>query len=334
MSSTPAAKRDRWFGVLRWALLVVAITDLAALKTGLVSHAHVVLAWLMGAALLVFGARVIQLAIPPFGRALPPAHRLARLAVAAGVVVALAGGLANWLLGLQGYVILHEQEKARLRAGAELQAFEPGPWADIDELEVLLGLDELELVPAGESGFFPASHLSVWRGHRQPVRLVVEPRHSRASGPLRFHQGAFGFAPRIVILKNGEATETLFDKIVPFLTERHGPDGIRFTGSFTIADADLRVEGAIRLDSLDEGLRGHATLDLTVELAGSALGSGSLLPGHFAELDGGYRIGFAGLNRWSEIVISRRSYGKVMLGGAGLAAAGGFLLVFLHWASR
>jgi hypothetical protein len=327
MSSSSVSDRDRWFTVFRWASLALAVVDLTALKAGLVSHSHWILASLMVTALLAFSARVVQQVILLFLRRQRSLRLLARMAVAAGVALALGGGLANWALGLQGYVILTETEKARLRGGAELQGFEPGPLGDVAELDVVLGLDELELVPAGTEGYFPMSRLRVWRGHDEPASLQVSPQESAGAGPLRFHQGAFGFAPRIVILRDGDNTETLFDKVVPFLTERRGPRGILFNGSFTIAKADLRVEGVIRLDSLDEGLRGHATLDLAVTHGDEPLGSGSLLPGKFAELEGGYRVGFAGLKRWSEIVVSRRSYGTVVLLGTVLALAGALLFL-------
>jgi len=327
MSSVPATSRERAFGAIRWTLLVLAVADLAALKAGLAAHSHLILAALMAATMLAFGARAVQL----FVLRSAPVQRFARLAIALGVVIAVGGGLTNWALGLQGYVILTEGEKARLGDGAELQGFEPGPLARIDELDVLLGLDELDLVPSGPDRFFPASHLRVWRGHDSPVSLIVDPRNSRGAGSLRFHQGAFGFAPRIVVLQEGEAQETVFDKVVPFLTERRGPEGILFNGSFTIAEADLRVEGGISLDSLDEGMRGHATLDLTVTLGEKLLGRGRLLPGHFADLENDYRVGFAGLKRWSEIVISRRSYGAFVLTGTVLAVVGALLLPVARW---
>ena len=324
-------KNDRWFALLRWVLLVAAIIDLAALKTGMVSHSHFVLAWLMAAVMLAFGARLVQLVVRRFRGSSRQVHAYASMTVAAGIFIAVGGGLANWMLGLQGYVILIEQEKVRLQGGVELQAFEPGPLAAIGELEVVVGLDDLDLVPSGHDSFFPASHLRVWRGHDRPVALIVNPRQSGGAGTLRFHQGAFGFAPRIVILKEDETQEILFDKVVPFLTERRGPEKIYFNGSFTIEEDDLRVEGAISLDSLDQGMRGHATLDLTVMQGEELLGRGSLLPGHFADLDGGYRVGFAGLKMWSEIVLSRRSYGTVVLSGAVLAVIGLLLLPLARW---
>ena len=317
--------KDRWFTGIRWVLLVFAVGDLAALKNGLWAHSHLILAGLMGLAMAAFVARGVQLIVLRVAGTRSGIQVYAGMVLAAGVALALGGGLANWTMGLQGYVILTEAETARLHDGSELQGFEAGPFGDVDELDVVVGLDELELTPAGADGFSPVSHLQVWRGHHQPVSLTLSPTAHGAAGSLRFYQGAFGFAPRIVILREGETKETLFDKVVPFLTERHGPRGIVFNGSFTVEQSDLRVEGMIRLDSLDEGMRGHATLELSVHAAGKTVGSGSLLPGHFADMDDGIRVGFAGLHKWSEIVLSRRSYGPFVLAGAILAAAGGLL---------
>ena len=60
---------------------------------------------------------------------------------------------------------------------------------------------------------------------------------------------------------------------------------------------------------------------------GQVLGAGKLRPGEFADLEGGYRVGFAGLKKWAEIDISRRNYPGPILWGAGVAAAG--VLVWL-----
>ena len=85
------------------------------------------------------------------------------------------------------------------------------------------------------------------------------------------------------------------------------------------------------LASLDEGMQGHATLHLTVERDGELIGRGSLLPGRFAEIDQGYRVGFAGLEKWSEIDISRRHQGGLVLAGMGLAVAGAALWGVAAW---
>jgi hypothetical protein len=160
------------------------------------------------------------------------------------------------------------------------------------------------------------------------VRLHVAPLESDSSGSLRFFQGAFGFAPRIVILH--EET-TLFDRVVPFVTERQGASGISFEGRFTLESERLDVQGVIDLANLDEALRGHAILHLEVSQDGLPLGSGSLRPGHFAEIEKGYRIGFAGLEKWSEVDIMRRNYGQVVVAGAALALAGALLWPVARW---
>ena len=89
-----------------------------------------------------------------------------------------------------------------------------------------------------------------------------------------------------------------------------------------MARADLAVRGTVSLDSLDEALRGHPTLELEVQRAGELLGRGPLRPGHFAELDDGFRIGFVALSYWSEIDLSRRTYSGVLRAGGWMALAG------------
>ncbi len=70
---------------------------------------------------------------------------------------------------------------------------------------------------------------------------------------------------------------------------------------------------------------------MTVSREGEVLGQGSLLPGHFAELEGGYRAGFAGLQMWSEIVISRRNYRGVVLAGVTCSLVGLMVWVVARW---
>jgi hypothetical protein len=253
---------------------------------------------------------------------------VAELTVLVGVLLALTAGMANWLLRLQGTLILSEREAVPLHGGTALQVFDAGVLARLEEMGVSLVLEELELLPAGGDGFYPASRLRVWRDPEKPSRIQVTPRRRGAFGALRFHQGAFGFAPRIVLLREGE---TLFDRVVPFLSERHGHAGLSFDGRFTLERESLVVEGSVDLATLDEGMRGHATLVLSVTRNGDILGRGALLPGHFADLDQGYRIGFAGLDRWSEIVVSRRNYGQLVLAGAGLASLGLLLWPLAAW---
>jgi len=309
-------------------LLGLAVADLALLKTGRISHPPAILAALFALVILAFALRWVAL----FREALSGSrrrHTWAALAGATGILLALGGGTANWALGLQGFAILAEQESVPLYGGTALQKFESGPLARIEEMDLHLALDELELTPAGPDAFLPTSLLRIWAADDEPAALRVTPSTRARFGSLWFLQGAFGFAPRIVILQGQEESRTVFDRVVPFTTERHGPAGLSFSGSFTIASENLTVEGWVDLQSLDEAMRGHAMLELSVAREDELLGSGRLLPGHFADLDDGYRIGFAGLEKWSEIVISRRNYGSLVLAGTVLASIGGLLwLVF------
>lgn len=333
----PLSRRRRRIGrwkavsLVPWGILLLAIADWVALRIGLLHHTPAVLAWLVAlamAALLVRGA----VCIVALARRRRPAAGAEALLIA-GLLTALGAGAANWLLGLQGFVVLHEGERVPLADGRHLVELTGGPLARIGEIDLVLGLEEVELRPvgpAGTRGFVPRSRLLVERPGAEPRRVAVEPRHLAAVGPLRLHQGAFGFAPRIVIERDGE---TVFDRVVPFTTERRDRDGVRgvsFEGVFTLARESLRVDGRVDLASLDAALRGHATLHLAVRRDGELLGRGRLLPGHFAEIGDGYRVGFTGLERWSEIDLSRRGYGEVLLGGAAVAGLG-LLALPLAW---
>lgn len=315
---------------VRWLLLLLGALDLVALKSGWVSHHPAVLGVLVGGALISFLVRIVELALSLRSEK-RRMRTLSAMLGSAGIVIALVAGMANWLLGLQGFAILNEGESVALHGGAALQEFDAGPLAQIEEMGVHLILEELELVASGTESFFPESRMLAWREGQEPVRLSVTPSTRAAFKPLWFFQGAFGFAPRIVIVKQGETDETVFDHVVPFITERRGPTGISFNGSFTLASEDLLVEGQVDLATLDEGMRGHATLQLAVSRDEEVLGSGKLLPGHFAEIGEGYRVGFAGLEQWSEIVITRRNYGRVVAAGGLIALLGGMLWLLASW---
>jgi hypothetical protein len=149
--------------------------------------------------------------------------------------------------------------------------------------------------------------------------VAIDPGARATAGPLHLYQGAFGFAPRIVLTRAGE---TVFDRVVPFTTERTDAKGVVFEGSFLLEREGLTAHGRVDLDSLDGGMRGHATLEIELARGDELLGRGRLLPGHFAEVADGYRVGFAGLAKWSEIDVARRSYPGVMLAGGALALTG------------
>lgn len=245
-------------------------------------------------------------------------RELGRILVLTGLLIVFGGGLANWLYSLQGAVILLEGDAVPLAKGAHLQEFEGGPLSRIDELNLTLQLEKLDLVPSA-NGFVPSSRVRCVRATGPVAVLELRPLRSASLGSLRFHQGAFGFAPRIVILRGGK---TVFDRAVPFTTERRGAAGVSFEGSFAIKKEDLVVRGAVDLSGLDARMRGHAKLGIEVLHGKKKLGGGELLPGHFSDLADGYRVGFAGLARWSEIDISRRNYPQPMLGGAVLVVCG------------
>jgi len=325
--SAPTGSAERgvsWWrvtGWVAWVLLALAVADWMWLRRGSAPHPPSWLVALVGLTTVAFLARGLAVLAAALRGLVRPVTAAGELLAILGVVGALAAGSANWLLGLQGYVILREREVARLREGADLQMFEAGPLADLEEMDLRIGLDELEFVPTGDGAFFPRSILQVdRRGER--TRTSTDPHTAGQAGSLRFYQGAFGFAPRVVILR-GE--ELLFDRVVPFVTRLHDRRGITFSESFDVESTRLHVDGEIDLASLDEAMRGHASLSLSLSRDGEPLGQGTLLPGHFADLDAGFRVGFAGLERWSEIDVARRNYAGPVLAG-GVAALLGVLL--------
>jgi hypothetical protein len=316
---------------LPWLLLLVAVADWIALRSGWLSHHPWVLATVVGAVIILLLLRLGLVAWSLRARRRKPGPATGEALLVVGALVALVAGMANWTLGLQGFVVLNEGEAIPLHGGSHLQQFDGGPLARVDEMNVVLTLEELKLLPSGTDFFYPESHLLVQRGTGAPQRVSIGTGSTGSVGSLRFHQGAFGFAPRIVILKD---EETVLDRAVPFTTQRSGPAGISFVGSFTIEKEHLAVEGSVDLATLDAGMRGHATLVLAVMREGEPIGRGKLLPGHFADLEQDYRIGFVGLQKWSEVDVSRRTYGSAVLAGAALALGGAVLWPFAAWRSR
>jgi hypothetical protein len=226
------------------------------------------------------------------------------------ILAVFAAGSANWLLGLQGFMVLVEGDTVPLFApGRQMDGFEAGPLADPGEMRITLRLDKVELVPR-DDGFVPEGRLSVKREGIAQEEVVMDPARVVSVGPLRLHQGAFGFAPRIVVLKDGA---TVFDETVPFTTRREGPQGVAFEGEAAVEAPDVVVRGVVDLEGLDERMHGHPRLRVELSKNGEVLGSGILRPGFFADVEGGWRVGFAGAKKWSEIDISRRNYAGVGL---------------------
>lgn len=322
------ARARRWRSLLFRILLLIAIADWLGLKTGALSHPPWVLAVLAAGVMLALLGHAGGVAVELWFGQRRPGGASGQLLLLIGILVALGGGMANWILGLQGFVLLHEGEAVPLHGGSHLRELEIGPLSRIREVDLVLMLEELELIPAGDGSFYPLSRIRLTGSGGEAVTFEVSPTANAASGHLRFFQGAFGFAPRIVITKRDE---TIFDRVVPFTTEHRGPSGLSFEGLFTLGKENMEIAGAVELGSLDEGMRGHATLALSVFRDGELLGRGSLIPGHFADVSDGYRIGFAGLEKWSEFDISRRDYGSVILLGATLTLLGGVFWPFARW---
>ena len=247
---------------------------------------------------------------------------------AAGLLLVLGGGLANWLFSVQGFIAVAEREPVRLDRAADVEALEIGPLASRRELRVTIALARLQLAGAGADRFKAVSHLRLIEDGGDEIGLSIERGKMARYKTLLFHQGAFGFAPRVVILKG---KETLLDTFVPFRTIREGPEGIAFVGKFEVAREQLLVRGAVTLDDLDDDMKGHPKLEVSVVRAGAAIGAGTLAPGEVAPLADGYAVGFAGLRRWAEIDFSRRTYTVPMLVGLALFVAGAALWPLAAW---
>jgi hypothetical protein len=307
----------RWY---LWAFLAAAVADWVLLTRGILEHPYWVLSIFVVLAVIGWLFECVRTAILAGRRELPPITTVARLLVLSSLIIIFGSGVANWLWSLQGYVVLKETEAMPLHGGSHLVAFESGPLSDLASLDLTVQLEQLTLVPTPEGGLFAQSRLRIQGSDGKVTVTDVSPRQIAPYGSLRFYQGAFGFAPRIVIL---DEDETVFDEVVPFMTRIHDRGTyLSFEEAFTIEDEGLDVRGGIDLSSLDEAFRGHAKLVVSVLRGGQPLGEGRLSIGHFAEIGGGYRIGFTGLERWSEIDFSRRNYRRQMVWAFGLFLLG------------
>lgn len=320
-------RRGRWLPFLSGGLLALAAAQLITIKVGWLPAPPSLLAATVAALIATLLAEAVFLLAGLRRRTLGPLRGMAGLLVCSGLVAACSGGMANWLLSLQGAVVLTEGDAEFLGARKQLQEFEAGWLSDLDEMRMDLALRELEL-RAGKGGYYPESQLELRRGEGAWVQLTVSSLTSAQSDTLRFHQGAFGFSPRIVVLKDGVS---IFDRHIPFLSRRQQGGSVSFEGSLSVVKEGLQIDGAVRLDTLDEQMRGHPALNLSVRRGETVLGSGDLLPGHFADISEGYRIGFAGLKKWSEIDISRKNYPLPIYIGFGMVALGALLWPLAVW---
>jgi hypothetical protein len=249
----------------------------------------------------------------------------------AGALAVASAGLANWLLGFQGFAVLTEGQALPLAGGRHLQGFTAGPAARLSDLGGALRLAGVELLPAPGGGFLARSTLQVLGVGGPEQEVAVRSGRGASVGPLLLHQGAFGFAPRIVIERDGEV---VFDRTVSFTSRREGATGVAFEQQFVVEAHRLAVDAVIHLEDLDERMKGHPVLALEVRREGRLLGTGSLSPGHAAALEGGWSVGFAGLWMWSEIDVARRSYRTPALAGTAIAALGALLWPLAAWRGR
>ncbi len=301
--------------ILRYAstlLLAGAVGYLASMKLGWVAVRPAVLAGAVAATVVAASALcIVSLAVAARQPGRARAVAIAEAVGAAGVVAIGVGGLANWALGLQGAVVVWERDPVRLSRVDELTAFDPGPLANLRELDLTFALARLRLDPVGVDGFQPVSHLRVLDGGEEHGIAVERGKAARVRN-LFFRQGAFGFAPRIVLVKDGRR---ILDAYVPFRSLRQGRDGISFTGEFDVVAERLSFRGAVMLQDLNDDMKGHPRLELAADRQGRSLGAGELSPGESASLGDGYRVTFAGVQRWSEIDFSRRTYRVPILAG-------------------
>jgi len=273
--------------------------------------------FVLGGAALAALALELGLTLPELRRPERRVARAARVLAMSGALAVAGAGSANWLMRLQGFAIVREGEAVPLHGGRHLRQFEAGALADRAEVDVVLQLAALTLTPA-DGGFWPEATILVARTDGEPARVVMTPDRSGRSGTLRFHHGAFGFAPRLVVLR-GE--ETLLDATVMLETHRTDAEGVSFGSEIPVERAGLVVRGDVLLDRLDDRMKGHPHLRVQVTKDGALLGAGDLRPGHFADVAGGYRVGLAGMSKWVEIIVSRRTYDlPIRLGLAALGA--------------
>lgn len=312
-------------GVALLAVLCAAAAELALVRAGRLAHPLGVIGALTALAVVLALVRAGATIVLAARASTRPAAALAEVVALAGLVVVLAGGVWNWARGFQGFVVLTEGDAVPLSGGAHLRDFRAGPLAERGALAVALKLEDVRFARVDGPIFSPESHLILDRAGGPHTRIVVRQGLPGAVGPLRLYQGAFGFSPRLVVEERGR---TLLDEIVPFATRGDEAEGIAFEGSVSVPGRSIELQGRVSLAELDPNqLKGHPKLWLTVVDDGRRVGSSELELGHFVEVRPGLRVGLAGMPRWTEIDVSRRSYRGVMLAGAGT-----FVVGLLAWA--
>ncbi|HSN15924.1 MAG TPA: hypothetical protein VLT61_14930, partial [Anaeromyxobacteraceae bacterium] len=313
--------------ILRWAvaacLLLAALAWVLVRRVGLLPPAAgAVLA--MGAALAASAVFVQDL------RALRSKRRWSVVGsglLFGGIAFAGGAGMVGWARSIQGYLLLAEGEPSPVSTVEDLQKHWGGPLGSVAELRGTVLLDRLLLEPVGR-GFEPVSHVVARTEDGAERRVDVSPARPGVVGGLHLYQGAFGFAPRIVVKKGAR---TLFEGHVPFRTRLLERRAVAFDGEVDVPEEGLHVTGEVDLSTLDERMRGHPTLLLRVEKGGRELGGGALTPGHFADVGEGYAIGYAGMRRWSEVDVRRAGMARWVRAGLLASAAGLLLWLIATW---
>lgn len=311
-------------------LFAASWTYLAGFRGGWAGARPEVLAALV-AALCLSAAAMLTLALRAAAAGPRRLSSTAEAMAALGLLLAAGGGFVNWARDVQGAVVLFERQPVRLADSASLEASSRGPLADARDLDVTVALARLELEPAGAAGGFRAvSRLRFLDATGEEEGLTVARGAVARRGALVLRQGAFGFAPRILVARGGQ---TLLDTHVPFRSVREGEEGISFLGSFEIERERLTFQAALTLQELSDEMKGHPRLEIAVLRDGQALGRGTLAPGEVAEVEG-LRIGFYGLQRWSEIDFSRVTHRWPVLAGAALLGLGLLAWPVAAWRRR
>lgn len=316
--------------ILQSSVLAAAVGAWAANRAGLVGVAPAALAAVAAA---LVAASAVQLAWAAWRcvRRGAAATTLAWALLHGGLVLALGGGLVNWLFGVQGYLLLMEGDSAPVSL-ERLDGWAGGPLADPGRLALSVRLERVALSEAGRGYFRPKSQVAFLSAGSPPVVRDLEAATPVAHGSLRFLQGAFGFAPKIRIERARHGI--VFDEWVPFRTARRGSAEVGFAGAAEVAGEALVVRGEIALDSLDEGMKGHPTMTVLVEKGGAAIGSAALTPGQFAEIGPEYRVGLVGLRKWSEVDLASRSLRAPVLAGFAAILLAGTLALGALWRRR
>ncbi len=256
-------------------------------------------------------------------------RRRAEAAIFAGLLLASGTGLVRVALDFSGVVVLTEGEAIDMEAGRGLQAFDAGPMARPRILSGQLVLARLKLRPDPRLGTAATSLLERVAADGRRESFEVATGRGASVGGLAFQQGAFGFAPRLVVRK-GDLT--VVDRTVYF-TSRVSPvdGGVVFEGELEVPGGGPRVIAGIDLSELDDAMRGHPVLVAEVRQGDEVLGGGRLLPGHGATMKGGWHLGFAGVKMWSEVDVHRAGTNLPLIAGLVLGVLGMLLWPIAAW---